>query len=56
MVSPKAIVHFVLLLARTRRVPPRSIATPSETCQDCARRWEASGYDPEVRCPKHYVG
>jgi hypothetical protein len=49
--SLKAIIHFVLLLVRTRHVPPTAIT--SESCADCARRWQASGYDPDARCPGH---
>lgn len=51
--SLKAIIHFVLLLARTRHLPPKAIANTSETCTACARRWQASGYDPTARCPRH---
>ncbi|MET0136372.1 MAG: hypothetical protein ABW215_22535 [Kibdelosporangium sp.] len=52
----KAIVHFVQLFARTRHVPPRAMLTSSESCQECAHRWQASGYNPDVRCPRHEVG
>jgi hypothetical protein len=53
MVSRKAIVHFVHLLVRNRRVRRKDIPASAQTCQDCARRWEAAGYDPDVRCPRH---
>ncbi|GAB3872845.1 hypothetical protein GCM10029964_011970 [Kibdelosporangium lantanae] len=51
VMSLKAIIHFVLLLVRTRHLPPKSIACDS--CAECARRWQASGYDPGARCPRH---
>jgi hypothetical protein len=53
MFSAKAIVHFVQLVLRTGHVPPRSVLTSSENCRECARRWQASGYNAEVRCPRH---
>ncbi|MFC0113139.1 hypothetical protein [Kibdelosporangium aridum] len=52
----KAILRLVQLTVRTRHVPPRSLVTSSENCQECARRWQQSGYDPAARCPKHPIG
>ncbi len=49
MFALKTLIRWVNMLTHPRSIP----RTSSENCSECARRWQASGYDPAVRCPAH---